>query len=169
MLYGVTWYRCLWKRHSWREEHPWEGELAEHQIRGWRALSAAELQGKGSRKGMCFCHRHQRGAAIHAMRVCVCVCVCVCAWVIFAAQLLQCFEVYLNTCIVCMVQWTTPNQEPPIEEIPIRLLPKIPGRWLILASTLSSPSDYSALRIHGTCQNDLRFARNYIIMCWTST
>ena len=40
-------YRCLQKDNS-GEENMWEDKLWEHQIRGWRAISAAGLQGKGS-------------------------------------------------------------------------------------------------------------------------
>ena len=40
-------YRCLQKEHS-GEEIMWEDKLWEHQIRGWRAISAAGLQGKCS-------------------------------------------------------------------------------------------------------------------------
>ena len=37
------------KKHSCGEEDPWENQLQKHQIRGWRGVSAAVLQGKGSR------------------------------------------------------------------------------------------------------------------------
>ena len=35
------------KKHSSGEEDPWEDTSTEHQIRGWRAVSAAGLRGKG--------------------------------------------------------------------------------------------------------------------------
>ena len=38
------------KKHSFGEESPRENRLSEHQIRGWRAVSAAELHGKASPK-----------------------------------------------------------------------------------------------------------------------
>ena len=37
-------------KHSSGEEDPRENQLAKHQIRGWRAVSAAGLQGKGCHK-----------------------------------------------------------------------------------------------------------------------
>ena len=36
-----------------RRRDGWEDKLAEHQIRGWRVVSAARLHGKGSSK-ICF-------------------------------------------------------------------------------------------------------------------
>ena len=36
------------KKHSFRNEDMWEVRLSEHKIRGWRAVSVARLQGKGS-------------------------------------------------------------------------------------------------------------------------
>ena len=42
------------KKHSSGEKDPWEGNCSEHQIRDWRAVSAARLQGKGSPKGSVF-------------------------------------------------------------------------------------------------------------------
>ena len=50
-LVTIWWsYRCLCQRHSSGEKHMWEDKLSERQIRGWGAVSAAGLQGKGSRK-----------------------------------------------------------------------------------------------------------------------
>ena len=37
--------RCLWNKHSSGEEGMWANQLSKHQIRGWRAVSAAGLQG----------------------------------------------------------------------------------------------------------------------------
>ena len=34
-------YRCLWTKHSPGENKMWENQLSKHQIRGWRAVSAA--------------------------------------------------------------------------------------------------------------------------------
>ena len=42
------------KKHSSREEDPWEDKPSEFQMRGWRAVSASGLQGKGSPKRSCF-------------------------------------------------------------------------------------------------------------------
>ena len=42
------------KKHSSGEKHIREDKLAEHQIRGWRAASDADLRGKGSRKRSFF-------------------------------------------------------------------------------------------------------------------
>ena len=61
-------YRCLWKEHSFGEEDPWADKPSECQIGGWRAVSAAGLQGKGSPKkntffkdtGMSSKHTHQK-------------------------------------------------------------------------------------------------------------
>ena len=39
----------LVKKHSSGEEDPWGNQLDKHQIRGWRGVSAAWFQGKGSR------------------------------------------------------------------------------------------------------------------------
>ena len=38
------------KEHSSKEEYPWGIQFEKHQIRGWRALSAAVLQGRGTSK-----------------------------------------------------------------------------------------------------------------------
>ena len=38
------------KTHTSREEGPWKVKLSEHQIGGWRAVSAAGLKGKGCEK-----------------------------------------------------------------------------------------------------------------------
>ena len=46
------------KKHSSREEACWEDRLSKHQIRGWIAVSADGLQGKGSPEKVCF-HRHR--------------------------------------------------------------------------------------------------------------
>ena len=45
--------------HSFGEEVTLEYQLSEHRIRGWRAVSAAGLQGKGWRKRSVFLHRHR--------------------------------------------------------------------------------------------------------------
>ena len=50
-------YRCLGKKHSSGEKNPWEDWFSKHHIMGWRVLSAAGLQGKGSHKRSAFC-RH---------------------------------------------------------------------------------------------------------------
>ena len=42
------------RNHSSGEEEPWESQLEEHQIRGWRRVSAAVLQGEGSPKRSVF-------------------------------------------------------------------------------------------------------------------
>ena len=39
--------RCLWKEHPSGDEGTWENRLSEPQIWGWRAVSAAWIQGKG--------------------------------------------------------------------------------------------------------------------------
>ena len=39
----------------------WENQLSGHQIRGWRAVSAAGFQGKGSPKRSVFLHRRRYG------------------------------------------------------------------------------------------------------------
>ena len=48
-------YRSL-KKHSSEEEDSWVDGLSKHQIRGWRAGSAAGSQDKGSRKRNVFFH-----------------------------------------------------------------------------------------------------------------
>ena len=48
------------KKHSSKEEYMWENQFPKHQIRGWRAVSAGGLQGKGCHKrNVVFVHRHQ--------------------------------------------------------------------------------------------------------------
>ena len=42
------------QKHFSGEEDVWEDKLSEHLIRGWRAISAAGLQGKGSYKRNVF-------------------------------------------------------------------------------------------------------------------
>ena len=46
------------KKHSSREEDPLEDRLSKHQIRGWRAVSAAGSQASAGTKGVFF-HRHR--------------------------------------------------------------------------------------------------------------
>ena len=38
------------QKQSSGEKHMWEGELSERQLRGWGAVSASDLHGKGSPK-----------------------------------------------------------------------------------------------------------------------
>ena len=40
------------QKHSPGEEDPWDNQFDKHNIRGWTGVSAAVLQGRGSRKGM---------------------------------------------------------------------------------------------------------------------
>ena len=42
-------YRCLWAE-TFQRKYMWEEKPSECQIRGWRAVSATGLQGKGLRK-----------------------------------------------------------------------------------------------------------------------
>ena len=46
----VARYRCLWNKHLSGEECTLKCWLSEHEIMGWRAVSAAGLEGKGLRK-----------------------------------------------------------------------------------------------------------------------
>ena len=67
------------KKHSSKVETHWECQLEKHQIRGWRAVSAAGLHGKGLRKrkmsftdtGMLGIHPPQRQADRAAVRPCL--------------------------------------------------------------------------------------------------
>ena len=42
------------QKHSSGEEDPWENQPEKHQIEGWKGVSAAGLQGKGSPKRSVF-------------------------------------------------------------------------------------------------------------------
>ena len=53
--------------HSFEEKTPWEDRLLEHQIRGWRAVSAAVLQGEGLHKRSVLFHRHRYHGSIRCM------------------------------------------------------------------------------------------------------
>ena len=45
------------KKHPSRQGYSWKHELSEHQIRGWIAEYAVELQGKAHPKGSRLCRR----------------------------------------------------------------------------------------------------------------
>ena len=47
-------YRCLRTKHSSGLEDRWENQLSKDETRGWIAVSATRLQGKGLRKGNVF-------------------------------------------------------------------------------------------------------------------
>ena len=63
-------YRCLWKKHSSGEWYTLEYKLSERQIRGWIAVSAAGLQGKGSlKRSVCFTDTGKAAVLILRLRL----------------------------------------------------------------------------------------------------
>ena len=66
-------YRRLWKKHSSGEEDGWEKHRSKHQIRGWKAVSAAVLQGRGCHKRSVFSQTPVWAWELHpsASRICL--------------------------------------------------------------------------------------------------
>ena len=93
-------YRRLRKKHTSGDEDVWEDKLSGHRIRGWRAVSAAGLQGKGLPERSVF---SQTPAAILLSSRLPCHYVVVSAWAEASLAILKCEGMIIIMMIIIMI------------------------------------------------------------------